>query len=244
MAARPSPNQRITRSKDSPLSIPGDDLAALLHQNRSDIIQALKPELNAIHGKLSLLEERINHFETNLSSLVAKQNIQDEKIERLTMDFNSALSNLASETSNEVHQRVLRCKNVIITGLEDQPTGTLEERKEKDEEDVGNILEALEEENVEVSNIRRIGKIRSDGKKMLKVELSSEEEKRRVLRKAKSLRHKPVYETVFINHDRTIFQQKEYRLLREELKSRRENGEDVVISRNKVVERRSLQHFQ
>jgi len=197
-----------------------------------------------IHGKLSSLEEPINHFETNLLSLVPKQNIQDEKIERLTMDLNSALSNLASETSNEVHQRVLRCKNVIITGLEDQSIGTLEERKEKDEKDVGNILEALEEENVEVSNIRRIGKIRSDGKKMLKVELSSEEEKRRVLRKAKSLRHKPVYETVFINNDRTIFQQKEYRQLREELKSRRENGEDVVISRNKVVERRSLQHFQ
>ena len=243
MANRFSPKQRITRSKDSPRA-PSDDLETLLQKNRFEIIQALKPEFNAIHGKLSTLDERINKFESSLTSLVTKQNIQDEKIEKITNDLNNALSCLASETSNEVHQRLLRCKNVMIAGLEDQATGSVEERKEKDEEDVENILEALEEEDVDVSSIRRVGRAKGDGKKMLKVEFSSEEEKRRVLRKAKSLRHKPDYKTVFINPDRTILQQKEFRLLREELKRRKENGEDVVISKSKVVAKSSLQHFQ
>ena len=243
MATRASPNLRITRSKDSPRA-PSTDFEALLQKNRLEIIQALKPEFNAINKRLSTLEERINQFESSLTSLVSKQSIQDEKIEKLTDDLNSALSSLASETSNEVHQRLIRCKNVMIAGLVDQSTGSVEERKDKDEEDVENILEALDEEDVKVLNIWRIGKRRSDGKKLLKVEFSSEEEKQRVLRKARSLRHKSNYKTVFINPDRTITQQTEFRLLREELKRRKDNGEDVIISKHKVVAKSNLQHFQ
>ena len=78
---------------------------------------------------------------------------------------------------------------------------------------------------------------------MLKVEFSTEEDKRKILQKAKSLRQKPEYRFVFINPDRTIFQQKEFILIHEELRRRRENGEDVVIFKNKVVTKNNLQNF-
>ena len=101
----------------------------------------------------------------------------------------------------------------------------------------------LEEDVSEIRDIRRIGKDIGRGRKMIKLELSSEEVKQSVLRKARSLRHNPKYKSVFINPDRTPLQQKEFKLLREELRVRKENGEDVVIFKNKVTKRDYLPSF-
>lgn len=81
------------------------------------------------------------------------------------MKFNSAMSSVASETSNEVHHILLQSKNVMIASLEEQAIGSVQERKSREEQDVEKILEVIDEEEVKVSNIRSVRRTNSDGKK-------------------------------------------------------------------------------
>ena len=236
-----SPPKRITRSKGSPST--SNDLATLLERQKNDIIQSLKPELKTIVQKLTLLEDRITNLESNIASINHKHLIHDEKLTELTRDLNNVKFNIASETCDEIQQRLHRCKNVIISGLPGPLTGSVEERKSHDSNAVKNLLEAIEEDDSEILAMHRIGRPSNDGKTLLKVEFSSEEVKRKVLRKAKSLRQKEEFKFVYVNPDRTRLQQNEFKILRHQLKTRKESGEDVIIFKNKVVLRDSLQNF-
>ena len=91
--------------------------------------------------------------------------------------------------------------------------------------------------------LSRIGKPRSDRPRLLKVDCQISSIKNEILRKAKVLRKSASLRKVFINEDRTPFQQLEWRLLRQKLKQRKDSGEDVVIYRNKVMLRSEVQGF-
>ena len=113
-------------------------------------------------------------------------------------------TNLTPEIFDEIQQRIHRSKNVIITGLQHLNFGSIAHRKSSDEDAVHDILNTLEEPVSDVKSVQQIGKNRLDGKKMIKVGFNSEEAKQRVLRKAKLLRQKDKYKSIFINPDRTI----------------------------------------
>ena len=84
--------------------------------------------------------------------------------------------------------------------------------------------------------------MRDDGKQLLKVELSSRGEKRDILRRSRHLK-KGKFSSIFISEDLTPRQQEQIRIMRRELKLRRENGENVVIFKGKVTPMVDVKHF-
>ena len=80
---------------------------------------------------------------------------------------------------------------------------------------------------------------------MIRVTMGDESSRMQVLRNAKSLRSFPAYGKVFINPDRAPKEQMQFKASYREFKERKQNGEDVVFYRGKVVDRSKLkENFQ
>ena len=145
--------------------------------------------------------------------------------------------------AEEVHQRTLREKNLIIVGVKESD-GSVETRKKEDAK-FCKVLFASIAPNVNFEGAIGIGKIRHDRERPLRVPLRTSEEKFRILRSCKDLRHHPEYRSVFINPDRAPLEQEAHKRIQEELKSRRENGEDdLVLYKRKILSRKNIKNFQ
>ena len=146
----------------------------------------------------------------------------------------------------EIEKRKL---NVIVQGLpepalevEDQdgetrPT-TGEERKNADVTKLISIGSVNPDMSISVDDIDtlfRIGAIRDDGKpRPMCVKLRSPETRRRLISQARLLRNSTTewHKRVFLNPDLTLEQRNRDRAAREELKRRRQNGEENLTIRN------------
>ena len=102
------------------------------------------------------------------------------------------------------------------------------------------IFESLCLFHANIEKVSRHGKPRSDGKRILKVQLSTEKMKHNILKMSKQLRRSQKYSDVYINPDLTPAQQHEQYNLRKELKEQRALGADVVIHKGEVVDRKLL----
>ena len=93
-------------------------------------------------------------------------------------------------------------------------------------------------DKAEIKDAIRLGPKKAGYIRPLKVMLQNIQVKREILGKAKLL-NSGKYKNVYINPDLTPQQRDKDRLLRQELKKRRDNGEsDVYINKGKIVERR------
>ena len=108
------------------------------------------------------------------------------------------------------------------------------------------IEDVLEHLHLSIENIEyahRLGN-RLTGSRPIRAVCIAATKKYEILRRSKSLRHSQTFKDIYINPDLTPLQQKESRLLRIELKQRREIGEDVMIRRGKIVSKRNEQNFR
>ena len=233
--------KRVTRSKSN-----DGDVAALLMRMKDEIIQAtqqeIRKEIRTVIEKLSCLENRIESLELSLSRVSSRQEQQEECITDLANQVNELKmkSSSSDEIFDELHERLKRSKNLIISGVPEHETGSVEERREKDEIYVRTILETLKCDPGCYKNISRIGKIRNDGSRLIRVTVFTAELASQILQTAKLLRRYGEYRKVYINPDRTMAQQKHFSMLHRELKARRDGGEDVVIFRGRVANKDAL----
>ena len=89
-----------------------------------------------------------------------------------------------------------RTRNVIIYGLE-------ESNEESLEEEVANVLKQIEEKPV-IRDCCRVGIRKPDSKRPIKFTLRSSDMVNQILRKAKILRTKEGYNSIYISPDRTV----------------------------------------
>ena len=90
---------------------------------------------------------------------------------------------------------------------------------------------------VHITAATRLGKKEPNKMRPLHVCLDNEMTKRKVLSRSSQLRSKPDWENVYVNPDMTLAERNATnRLLRQELKERRNRGEkNLIIRRNKIV---------
>ena len=88
-----------------------------------------------------------------------------------------------------------------------------------------------------VSDCCRVGTVKKDAVRPVKFSCSSSEVVAQVLRKARLLRSKEGYETVYICPDRTVDERRAYKKLWEEVKEKRksESSKVHIIRNNKIV---------
>ena len=225
-------SQRVTRSNSNPnTDITLHDIKSLIEETQSQILGKLTFEVNRLSdmlttviGRIQDLDERCKEIEWQCSENHAKF---DEKINDLKKSHEENMQ----EMMQEMDQRMFRNANIMIFGLPESSDGTIEERKDRDSSSVESLLNKMDVEDCSIVT-RRIGKPRNDKPRPLRVTGLTLSKKYEILRKARSLKGQEEFKGVFFNPDLTPRQQREAKLLRAELKQRRENGEQDLIIRN------------
>lgn len=244
-----SPNDIITMSESELMkrkaSINKAELlqAILLMRKKSDdlnfsdipeiIERKLKEGIEPILSKLVHVTEELSQLRNGYSKL--EQELQQCKAQN---------NDLLMDITAEVERRIRRRENIIVSGLELATNGTLEERNSSDGDKMESLLGQLELSHLHIASTRRLGRPGQGGRSLLKVVFHSFEEKQEILRKARKLRELDDYKGVYINPDRTPLQQQQHKKLIQEMKTRKEAGEDVTIFGDKVVLRESLNFHQ
>ena len=131
----------------------------------------------------------------------------------------------------------------MIQGGPESDSGSLEDRARHDAARVDELLREIGASETNISNVRRVGRKRKDGSRLLLLRVADPDGRRRILSKSKSLRNSSSMSRVFVKPDLTPMQQAQEKKLRDELRDRRANGEDVVIFRGRIRTRSDLQNF-
>lgn len=216
----------LCAAKDRMISPNVEGLSELIADRVKEAIEPVLERLLKVSDELKQLREYCRCLEEDLQ--IHKQEKQE----------------LLHTVSTEVEQRAQRRNNVIISGVVLKMSGSVEERRSDDLKQCREILEHLECPFESVEDVRRIGRPGGSSRPLLKVVFSNFLAKREVLRRTTQLRRSEGFRNVYVNIDRTPLQQKQHKLLMQECRKRNERGENVVIFREEIVSRNSLQNFR
>lgn len=128
--------------------------------------------------------------------------------------------------------------------MPDSSKETLEERKKEDSGRVKKLVQKVSDIPEDaVGHPVRLGQIhvgRNSRPRLLRMEIKSEEEKRKLMKNVYHLNTERTDPTkkIYINNDSTSKERDQFHILREEMKRRREEGEnDLVIRGVKILKR-------
>ena len=188
----------------------------------------LGPLLNyitEIRTKIEELNDSVKRVQDKCTELEAERRNDEESIFR------------------EFEDRHRRRKYLIISGLPEGSSGSLEERRVSDRDAVKELAAniGVADLDIESHQVSRIGPLNSSRPRLLRVKCDTNEEKHSMLRSSKKLRDFEEYRGIYINPDLTLKQRELGKIQRQELKRRREAGEDVVIRRGQITVKPNFQ---
>lgn len=194
--------------------------------------------------KTAVMELRADLLQNQMNALSDfKKEIQFD-IDSLHHQTATSISSLRTEIETDLVQEIedidKRKNNVMIFGLPEGYDDTLSGQQQSlDGPKIEKLLETLEFSGLKLGPHHRIGK-KGTRPRPIKLTLANEFDRVRLLRsssKLSSLTDESSLRKVFIKPDLTKRQQDRQKALRAEMKRRNEEGEDVVIRGNKVVNR-------
>lgn len=224
---------------NNPLSTQTEELRSII-RNQVESINKLQEVVDSQAKIISAFESK-NSFAWNTVDQVKVQ-----------------MKEIIKEQEDEQRLKDEKRNNLVFFGIPEPNTGTYQERKNKDAACIDEICEVLQiksenGERVEIAQqqqnqhklveLRRLGKIREDGKaRPLLVRFDNAEKTMRdnLLYKSRDLKQcndNDYRKNVYIKRDLTKNQLESERKLRDELRSRKEKGEEVVIRDGKIVPR-------
>lgn len=235
-----TPSQRTTRSNSNTTNFTLQDIKTLIDNSKAEILKALTSEIDKLHALVGSLATRVEDLRRQNANIEARcQALEDSKSENSVQQ--SKQTELIIRESQERHRRR---KYLIVTGLPDNSTGDVEERRIRDETAIRDLCNELGLDEIRLDEIRRIGRIDDTRPRLLRVKCKDFESKMTILKKSKSLRSIHKYQNVFINPDRTFLEREQLKQLRSELRSRREAGEEVMIRHGQVIDISKEKDFQ
>lgn len=201
----------------------------------SEDITLLKGHVKEIKSTTENLGLENREIKSNLDDVISKYKENNRKIEIIETKLgtfqpaNITLPPVSTSSSNnleenlmvELTERLSRSKNIIITGLAEQKSANYKERQDADKREVLNILQNITSDRSDPINIIRLGKYASGKHRPLKVCFSTKDEALFVLRS----KNTKDLGSVKIFSDQTPQQQPYFKKLKDELKSRIDNGE-------------------
>ncbi|KAG8290509.1 hypothetical protein J6590_080147 [Homalodisca vitripennis] len=143
-----------------------DDLLSKVNKidDISKDIAELRAEVSAVSNCLSTLEPRVASVENKVDSishnLAIVSSTVDTHGERLAMlEGNSSSDSCVVSTSEEINERNLRAKNIMVFGLGESTMGTTHDRIEDDKANLQSIFSAIDP-SLEVNSFKlfRVGK--------------------------------------------------------------------------------------
>jgi len=193
---RSTPSGRTLRSASID-NFPSTDMQQWIENMKTEIIRSVKDEIKVVNDKLSSLEIKMDNVERALCLLKDKQDSQEKEIVRLTGDVNYLKSELPSELLNEFQLRARRSKNVVMSGVPETNSGSIEERRRDDESQVEDILNTLGLPSTSF-NILRLGRALSNNhNRLLRVAFRDEETRNEVFHRATKLHSHAEFNRVY-----------------------------------------------
>ena len=211
---------------------------------KNDLIKSFRLELDKIHNALGTISTQVGKIENRLDDLSKKQCAQGKEIDNLRSSIERIELELTDSILEEVENRYRRRQNLILSNVSEPQTGSITDSASADTQTIKDVIQELGCDP-DFTNVRRIGRMTSGRPRLLCFRCNNEEAKFSLLRNAKKLRSSDKFKGVYINRDLTPLEQKQRKVLLEELKKRRESGESVVIRHNKIVPQNlAPQNFQ
>ncbi len=199
----------------------------------------MKLQTDKIASTVSLILSRLEELEASNNRLQMKNQELEVELENLKSEYRDGYGAVA----DEVYQRSRRRKNLILAGVPENSIGSVEERNQEDMSICKKLFDEMSLD-VDLEEVIRIGRPGRGRPRFLRMRFRKAEEKFRVLRTGKELRKHQDYKNVFIYPDRTPLEQRIDKSLRDELKERREGGEDnLVIYKGKIINRNEIKNF-
>lgn len=215
------------------------------------IIETAKLEtMSAFRNEIALLKDELK---VHIATLTARVDKIERDHAKLMEDFETHTASgsdirrseeMCQAITTEVEQRLYRRNNIIIRGVLEPMSGSVDERKETDKNVSSKIFEVLGLTNAEIESVKRLGKARTDNKRPLCVRLQNIENRNYILKNAKKLNQDSNFSSCYINPDLTMIERQLDFNLRKERKRLREGGRDVIIYKGKIMDRPKPQGFQ
>ena len=195
-------------------------------------ISALQDEVSSLKDTVISLKDSMLEKSVNAVQAVVKNEIQT---------YSSVLETAANAVNNACISAPSQIRSAIASATTDRTSnmlvyGLYEDERNSDVDRVKELLQYLEEAPV-LSNVERLGRIREEGTRPVKVVLRSKETVRDILGKAARLKRSETFRAVFIAPDRTLDERVERRKLVAKLREKRELEPEKVwsIRRGSVV---------
>lgn len=196
----------------------------------SEDITTIKNHVNNIGSTIENIILDQNNIKMRLNNLDTTTVNIEEKIKLLESDINKfnegsplqpalQISTNYEDIVNEVNERNVRSKNIVIVGIPEPDVAT--DRHTYNKNEVLKITKTIYAECPEPLKIIRLGKYKPDRTRSIKVCFSSEEPVKAILRNKSSAKFDPIK----IFSDQTPYQRMHMQNLKEELVRRTANGE-------------------
>ena len=198
----------------------------------AELEESLTRKLEPVLHRMTQITESVQDLKNEVANL--KQNYHD-------LITSNSLE--AEALIREATERFRRQKYLVISGIPEQTTGSIEERRTEDTNAIKELGDALLIEKLEPKEATRIGKLSLGRPRLLRFKCSDKTTRIALLKKSKQLKSQPGYQNIFINPDLTKLQRDTAKELRDELKLRRARGENVVIRNGKISDARQTENF-
>ncbi|XP_028163109.1 uncharacterized protein LOC114354755 [Ostrinia furnacalis] len=181
------------------------------------------------------LEEEQCKFKKELSTITNFNTETENRIKAIESKVDTLKTGTMSWTPltdcddliSEVQERYQREKNLIIVGIDEIISKSLEERRNHDMSQVKNVVESFGLNCAQPNKVIRIGKFDSNKSRPIKACFETSETPKLILRNKTTFQKDP---KIKIYSDETPYQKKVMQKLRDELKQRTEAGEkDLTI---------------
>lgn len=242
-----TPTLRKTRSGSNSSAITLNDIRDLIEKSRTEILNTVAQQnakfqalCDSFLNRLEDLEQKNSQLEAKCVSLISSQ---EKEIKSLRNDIQIITNELSSrddelplnELASEIALRHEKRKNLVLAGIPEVRNGDHKERCDEDRQTTISILSYLNCQASEIIDVSRIGKFSEYRPRLIRIKCKTRDSRTNILKCSKQLRQSANYKNVFINPDLSKIQRDHDKRLREELKVRRNRGEDVKIERGKVV---------
>ena len=188
-----TPNHRLTRSNsNSNTNFTLDDIKELIDKSRDEILNAFDQKCDKLHELVAGLGKRVDELDLKFRNLEHQchSEIENMKHSMSTRSFESNQKpneHLIEEILEEVRQRQMRTKYVILSGVAEKLEGALEERRSADIESIKMLTKEIDC-NIQFSNVQRVGRSNLKKSRLLKFKCETEEDRNLLLTNARKLR--------------------------------------------------------
>ena len=206
-------------------------------------IKTLKQENVKLKEENELLRKRLAAVEIKVEA------IKTEIKEELLCVVNTKVQQILEDVKNvkEQDEKKLRENNLVLYNVPESEKNESNDRKNEDNSFCNKLFRnGVQINDFSIVQVIRLGKVRNDNRpRPLLVKCGNSREKWSILRNAKNLKHcSENLKKVIITPDMTKSERDVEKQLRDELREKRENGENDWYIKNKKLVKRNFQVTQ